>query len=91
MGPPDICPRRFRLRNFTASRHSESLVESPAKAASSIHTSAPGPPATSAVATPTMLPVPMVAAKAVISEAKGVTSPSLVFLRASRPKAALRA
>ena len=41
----------------------------------SIQTNAPGPPIASAVATPTMLPVPMVAASAVISAENGETSP----------------
>ena len=41
-----------------------------------IHTKAPGPPDTIAVATPTILPVPMVAAKAVVKAAKGEISPS---------------
>jgi len=39
---------------------------------SHIHKTAPGPPAATAEATPTMLPVPMVAARAVMSEAKGL-------------------
>ena len=40
---------------------------------------APGPPATTAVATPTMLPVPMVAESAVHSAPKLVTSPDPPF------------
>ena len=48
----------------------------PKKAASHIHSSAPGPPAAIAVATPTMLPVPMVADSAVHSAPKLDTSPS---------------
>ena len=39
------------------------------------HTRAPGPPETMAVATPTIFPVPMVAASAVVSAEKGDTSP----------------
>ncbi len=43
---------------------------------SHIQSTAPGPPAATAVATPTMLPVPMVAASAVISAPKWLMSPS---------------
>ena len=39
------------------------------------HTRAPGPPETMTVATPTIFPVPMVAASAVVSAEKGDTSP----------------
>ena len=39
------------------------------------HTRAPGPPETMAVATPTIFPVPMVAASEVVSAEKGDTSP----------------
>ena len=48
----------------------------PKSAAIHIQNSAPGPPATMAVATPTMLPVPMVAESAVHSAPKLDTSPS---------------
>ena len=65
--------------------HSANLAASPSNAASSIHTSAPGPPDTSAAATPTMLPVPTVEASAVIREPKGDTPPR-PFRWASRPK-----
>ena len=64
------------LRYFTASRPSENFVAMPNSAASHIQNIAPGPPATMAVATPTMLPVPMVADRAVHSAPKLVTSPS---------------
>ena len=40
-----------------------------------IQNSAPGPPERMAVATPTMLPVPMVPASAVIRALNGVSSP----------------
>ena len=76
MGPPHISPRSLRRRYFTASRHSAHLVDRPSRAESSIHTRAPGPPATRAVATPAMLPVPMVAARVVIRAEKGDTSPA---------------
>lgn len=39
------------------------------------HTRAPGPPETMAVATPTIFPVPMVAASAVVSAEKGIHLP----------------
>ena len=48
----------------------------PKKAASHIQKSAPGPPAQMAVATPTILPVPMVAESAVHSAPKLETSPA---------------
>ena len=63
------------LRNFTASRPSEYLVAMPNKAATHIQNIAPGPPATTAVATPTMLPVPMVAESAVHRAPNDDTSP----------------
>ena len=47
----------------------------PKNAATSIQKSAPGPPVPIAVATPTMLPVPIVAESAVQSAPKLVTSP----------------
>ena len=47
----------------------------PKNAATSIQKSAPGPPVPMAVATPTMLPVPIVAESAVHSAPKWLTSP----------------
>ena len=47
----------------------------PKKAATSIQKSAPGPPVPIAVATPTMLPVPIVAERAVQSAPNELTSP----------------
>ena len=47
----------------------------PKNAATSIQKSAPGPPVPMAVATPTMLPVPIVAESAVQSAPKWLTSP----------------
>jgi hypothetical protein len=43
------------------------LVAIPKMPVSHIQRTAPGPPAATAVATPTMLPVPIVAASAVVS------------------------
>ena len=51
------------------------MVAVPTKAASHIQNNAPGPPETMAVATPTILPVPIVAESAVHSAAKLLTSP----------------
>ena len=87
MGPPAHWPRWSRRRKRTASTLSVKMVAMPKRAESSIHTRAPGPPATKAVATPTILPVPMVAARAVIRAEKGDTSPAPPALaRESRPR-----
>ena len=51
----------------------------PNSAAIHIQNSAPGPPVTTAVAMPTMLPVPTVADMAVHMAAKLVISPSAPF------------
>lgn len=55
---------------------------------SHIHSTAPGPPSETAVATPTMLPVPMVAASAVVSAPKWLTSPSPSRVRRSESRIA---
>ena len=47
----------------------------PTSAVIHIQNTAPGPPSAIAVATPAMLPTPMVAARQVISAANGLTSP----------------
>ena len=91
IGPPDRSPLLLTSRNLMASIHSENLVVSPKRAEIHIQTSAPGPPENMAVATPMMLPVPMVAARAVISAEKGETSPSPCFLWASLPNTLLSA
>ena len=65
---------------MTASRPSAYLVAIPKKAAIHIQKIAPGPPTLTAVATPTMLPVPTVAARATQSALKLDTSPSPLFL-----------
>ena len=86
MGPPFISPLAFTSRYLKPSIHSENLVDSPKQADSHIHTKAPGPPANMAVATPTILPVPMVAARAVMRAEKGDTSPlPRLVVRASWP------
>ena len=63
-----------------ASIHSLNLEVNPKHADIHIHTNAPGPPATIAVATPTIFPVPIVAAKAVVSAENGDTSPVPLFV-----------
>ena len=75
MGPPAMVPSLFVVRYLTDKRASAYLVEIPKTPVSHIHKTAPGPPAATAVATPTMLPVPIVAAKAVVRAANGLTSP----------------
>ena len=79
IGPPHISPFSFTLLYFPASAHSAYFVEMPKAAEIHIHTRAPGPPDTIAVATPTILPVPTVAARAVISAENGEMSPSPSF------------
>jgi len=64
------------VRYLMARSPSAYLVAIPKNAATIIQNRAPGPPAAIAVATPTMLPVPIVADKAVQSAPKLVTSPS---------------
>ena len=84
IGPPLISPLAFTSRYLIASIHSENLDVRPNAADIHIHTSAPGPPDTMAVATPTIFPVPMVAASAVVSAENGDTSPvPLLFVLAS--------
>ena len=50
----------------------------PNNTVSHVHNTAPGPPETIAVATPMMLPVPMVDASAVVKAANGLISPSVL-------------
>ena len=76
MGPPLISPFALVTRYLTASTASPYLVAMPKKAVIHIQNTAPGPPETMAVATPAMLPVPMVADRAVISALKCEMSPS---------------
>ncbi len=66
IGPPNIVPSDVRTLYFTPSRASEYFVAMPNTPVNQVHSTAPGPPSATAVATPTMLPVPIVAAKAVV-------------------------
>ena len=75
IGPPDISPFSLTSRYLMASIHSLNFEVSPKHADIHIHTNAPGPPETIAVATPTILPVPIVAASAVVSAENGEISP----------------
>ena len=84
IGPPDISPLAFTSLYLIASIHSLNFDVIPNAADNHIHTNAPGPPDTMAVATPTMFPVPIVAASAVVSAENGETSPvPRLFVRAS--------
>lgn len=69
IGPPACSPRSSTSRYFTATTTSAYFVAMPTKAVTHIQNSAPGPPTAMAVATPAMLPVPMVADSAVMSAA----------------------
>ena len=80
IGPPDISPCAFTSRYLIASIHSLNFEVSPKQAEIHIHTSAPAPPDTIAVATPIIFPVPIVAASAVVKAAKGDTSPAPFFV-----------
>ena len=75
IGPPYTFPFSFFTRYFTASSPSAYFVEMPNSPVSQHHSTAPGPPSATAVATPMMLPVPMVAASAVANAPNCDTSP----------------
>ena len=75
MAPPSMKPLWSRTRYFTAAYVSAYFVAMPNRPVTHIHKTAPGPPARMAVATPTMEPVPMVAASAVASAPKWLMSP----------------
>ena len=64
---------------FHCKKTSENFVAIPKNAARIIQNKAPGPPAQTAVATPTILPVPIVALSAVHKAAKLEISPSLLL------------
>src|SRR5665648_1288594 len=65
IGPPSIVPSEVLTRYLTDNTASEYLVASPNTPVSQHHSTAPGPPSATAVATPTIFPVPMVDASAV--------------------------
>ena len=92
IGPPDISPLAFTSLYLIASIHSLNFDVIPNAADNHIHTNAPGPPDTMAVATPTMFPVPIVAASAVVRAENGEISPlPLLFVLASLLSVDLRA
>ena len=75
IGPPHISPFELVSLYFMASAHSAYFVDIPKAAATHIQTRAPGPPVIIAVATPTILPVPIVPASAVMRAENGEISP----------------
>ena len=77
MAPPSMLPLWSLTRYLIATNISEYLVAIPKIPVSHIQNTAPGPPAKIAVATPTIDPVPIVAANAVASAPKAEMSPSL--------------
>ena len=76
IAPPCILPSFFFTLYLTAIKDSEYLVAIPNTPDNQHQSTAPGPPRAMAVPTPTILPVPMVAARAVVSAPKLDTSPS---------------
>ena len=76
MAPPSTRPSSVFTRYFTAISASAYLVAMPSTPVSQHHSTAPGPPSATAVPTPTMLPVPMVDASAVVSAPNWLISPS---------------
>src|SRR5213075_3114363 len=68
-------PPSVLMRYFTERTASEYFVAIPKTPVSHIQSTAPGPPAAMAVATPTMFPVPMVAANAVVNAPNWLMSP----------------
>ena len=89
IGPPAMVPCGVVIRYLMASTASPYLVAMPKTPVSHIQRTAPGPPAATAVATPTMLPVPMVAASAVVSAPKWLTSPSPSAVREKESRIAV--
>ena len=75
IGPPIIVPSCDFTLYLIASRPSLYLVAIPRKPAIQHHNTAPGPPRDTAVATPMMFPVPIVAAREVASAPNWLTSP----------------
>ena len=76
IGPPSIVPSEVFTRYFTERRASAYFVAIPKTPVIHIQKTAPGPPRVMAVATPTILPVPLVAASAVAKAPNWLTSPS---------------
>ena len=66
MGPPEN-PKGVDSLYFTARKHSLYFVAIPKRAVIHIQKTEPGPPIKMAPATPTILPIPIVALKEVVS------------------------
>src|SRR3989338_6556395 len=81
IGPPAMTPCEVVILYLTDKRASEYLVAIPKTPVSHIHNTAPGRPEAIAVATPTIFPVPIVAARAVVNAPNWLTSPSPSFPR----------
>ena len=75
IGPPCMRPPLDFTLYFMASKASEYFVEMPNTPVSQHQSTAPGPPNATAVATPMMFPVPIVAAREVASAPNCDTSP----------------
>ena len=75
MGPPKTRPSGVVLRYMTASVQEASFDDMPKTAVRIIQNTAPGPPTPTAMATPAMLPRPMVADRALDSAWKCEISP----------------
>lgn len=67
IGPPAILPSGIFTLYLTASNASLYFVDIPKTPVNHIHNTAPGPPAATALDTPTIFPVPIVAASAVVN------------------------
>ena len=75
IGPPIMVPSGVFTLYLIARSPSLYLVAIPKKPAIQHHSTAPGPPRVMAVATPMMLPVPIVAAREVARAPNWLTSP----------------
>ena len=75
IGPPWISPRLSGPLNWTASVQVKNLVAMPARAQTHIQKTVPGPAVWMATATPAMLAMPIVLARALLSAWKWVTWP----------------
>ena len=90
IGPPSIRPSSVLTRYLIANSPSAYFVEMPKTPVSQHQRTAPGPPRAMAVATPMMLPVPMVAASAVAREPNCDTSPVASGSRCTDSRIAFR-
>ena len=81
IGPPSILPVGVCTRYFIANKPSAYLVAIPNTPVIQHQNTAPGPPRAMAVATPIILPVPIVAARAVAKAPNCDTSPEASLSR----------